>query len=111
MYKKLLNHGYEPNPDDCTNIRRNRVLLSSIPALQTALSSSYRDSGWRATGLYPFHPERILEGELVPKDINDEQPILPEPKKRKITRFQVGNAKKREVMVAQVLTFNEEESI
>jgi hypothetical protein len=36
---------------------------------------------------------------------------LPEPKKRKITRFQVGNAKKGEVMVAQVLTFNEEESI
>ena len=55
MFKKLLQRTYEQHSDDCTNTRRNRVLLSSIPALQTALSPAYRDSGWRGTGLYPFN--------------------------------------------------------
>jgi len=82
-----ISGGYHPDPEDCANLRRNRVLLASIPALQTALSPAYRDSGWRGTGLYPFDPNRILEGPLIAKDINDERPILPEQKKRKVIRF------------------------
>jgi hypothetical protein len=104
MYKRLLHNGYEPHPDDTANIRRNRVLLASIPALQTALSPSYRDSGWRATGLYPYHRERILEGELVPRAITDEKPILPDQPKQKTQRFQVGNKKKGEVVQNFVYT-------
>lgn len=109
MYKKLLDHAYQPNPADCANIRRNRVLLASIPALQTALSPAYRDSGWRATGIYPFNPERILEGSLVAKDVNDERPILPTEKKRKKTWFQEGDKDKGEEVTVRVFTLNETE--
>jgi hypothetical protein len=94
MYKKLLSRSYEPHSDDSTNVRRNRVLLASIEALQTSLSPHYRSSGWRATGLFPMNRERILEGEFIPKDINDEKPILTNPKKRKIIKLQEGNKKK-----------------
>jgi hypothetical protein len=107
MYKKLLGKAYIPHPDDCANIRRNRVLLASIPTLQTALSAAYRDSGWRATGLYPFHPERILDGPLVARTINDDKPILEETPKKKRIRFQEGNKKKGETVKTVVLTLAE----
>lgn len=107
MYKKLLNAAYEPHPNDCTNIRRNRVLLASIPALQTALSPAYRNSGWRGTGLYPFDPERILEGQLIGKEVNDETSIVSNARKRKMTRFQERDKEKGEEVIVRVFTFNE----
>ncbi len=61
MYKRLLWKGYDSHIQDYAIERRNRVLLASIPALQTSLSPSYRNSRWKATGLYPFNPERVLE--------------------------------------------------
>ena len=94
MYKRLLNSTYE----DSTNIRRNRVLLASIPALQTTMSPAYQFSAWRGTGLYPFHPERILESSLVSNDLSDDKDILPGNKKRKMTWFHEGDSEKGEVV-------------
>jgi hypothetical protein len=107
MYKKLLGKAYIPHPNDCANIRRNRVRLASIPSLETALSASYRDSGWRGTGLYPFHPERIIDSPLVAPTINDEKPVLEETPKNKRIKFQVGNEKKGETVKTVVLTLSE----
>jgi hypothetical protein len=59
MYKRLIQKEYDSHIQDCATERRNRVLLASIPALQTALSPSYRNSGWRANEIYPFNPERV----------------------------------------------------
>ncbi len=108
MYKKLLQKFYQPQSDDCANIRRNRVLLASIVSLQTALSPAYRDSGWSATGINPFNPDKVLEGPL-PKQINDEKPLLPNEKKRKMTKFQVGDEKRGEEVIVQVFTLSERE--
>ena len=106
-YKKLLYKTYIPHLDDFANIRRNYVILSSIPSWQAALSAAYRDSGLRAPGLYPLHPERIIDGPLVAPTINDDKTILEETKINKRLKFQEENKKNGETVKTVVSTIAE----
>jgi hypothetical protein len=107
IYKRLLTNRYKPLKGENTNARRNRVLKASITALQTALSPYYSESGWEKSGLYPFNPERVLEGGLVPRTINDESPAEPAKKKKKPVKFAGGIVSNGEKVVIQIVYVNQ----
>jgi hypothetical protein len=106
MYKRLLTKRYKPRKSDSTNARRNLIMMASISSLQTALSPAYCESAWEKSGLYPFNPEIVLEGGLVPKTINDEIPAEPAKKKRKPVKFAGGIVSNGEKVVIQIVYVN-----